>query len=687
MAFTARAETYARGSSLSTPFDFTINKATGVVDGDIMFMFLAIYIATPPTVDSVPSGWTLVATNTTAYSRWYLYYKIASSEGTNYTWSLTASCKYYALNIAYSSGDFDVQSIDDITAISNTLYGTAGTAVRAASMSVPAANSPLVYFGAVTSSSSRTFTKPSVPTSDWVEDADEGHLTPDLWLTIGSMVWTGSGATGDMDIACSESITTNKHAFAVALKPEGLSGAADITGVGALSSIGKVLKVAVIVLSGAGALTAIPRLVGATYVTLLGSGALTISAEVTHAAIQGAALLQGQGTLITVGEIAETWIYTEWQNSLITDSTFFEDLIGLEADSIYEFQAQARHESTQQEGAWSESEFFETVAFITASAALGGQGTLSIIGSCIFIGASSIIGEGSLIIEGRLTKTSSSILGGVGSLVISSTVVKNGETILQGVGTLETTAHLILAGLSTLEGVGTLTSSGEIVGWVEGQASLQGIGTLISSATLSLAGASSLEGIGSLTVEGGVPTLAQAQLQGVGSLTVSARLIRYGGSQLAGIGLLTTSASVLYAGVSNLQGVGTLTVEVSGVKIGSASLNGIGTLLILASLYKSSESSLSGIGSLSVAAITFTAVQSVLIGTGTLATAACLLMRGQQSMIGIGTLTAGWSEYISRHQDWIWKLPDRDLVMAIPKRDLTMSMPARTLTLKVREHE
>src|SRR3989304_7155337 len=134
MAFTARAETFARGSSLTTPFDFTINIATGVVNGDIMFMFLSITLATPPAVDSVPSGWTLVATNTTTSSRWYLYYKIASGEGASYTWSLTASCRYYALNIAYSSGDFDVQSISDITAISNTLYGTNDANVRAASM-------------------------------------------------------------------------------------------------------------------------------------------------------------------------------------------------------------------------------------------------------------------------------------------------------------------------------------------------------------------------------------------------------------------------------------------------------------------------------------------------------------------------------------------------------------------------
>ena len=219
MAFTARTETNARGASLTTPFNFTINKAGGVVDGDIMFMFLAVYIATPPTIDSVPDGWGLVATNATSNSRWYLYWKKASSEGASYTWSLTGSCRYYALNIAYSSGDFDVESIADITAISNTLYGTAGTTVRAASMSVPAANSPLVYFAAIYNTTVRTFTPPTAPTTDWVEDADEGHNTPDISVTNGSMIWTGSGATGAMDVICSITITTEKHAFAIALKP------------------------------------------------------------------------------------------------------------------------------------------------------------------------------------------------------------------------------------------------------------------------------------------------------------------------------------------------------------------------------------------------------------------------------------------------------------------------------------
>jgi hypothetical protein len=219
MAFTARTGQYARGSSLTTPFNFTINKATGTQDGDIMFMFLAIYISSPPTIDSVPSGWEQVATNTAGNNRWYLYYKIASNEGASYTWSLTGSCRYYALNIAYSAGDFTVRSIADISPISNTLYGTAGTTVRAASMNVGKINSPLIYFAAIYNTTVRTFTKPTSPTTDWVEDADEGHTTPDLSLTIGSMIWTSSGSTGNIDITCSTSITTNKHAFAIALSP------------------------------------------------------------------------------------------------------------------------------------------------------------------------------------------------------------------------------------------------------------------------------------------------------------------------------------------------------------------------------------------------------------------------------------------------------------------------------------
>lgn len=217
MTFTARTETYVNVSSLSSPYNFTLNRPLGTVDGDILFTFLCIQATTPPTVDSVPSGWNLLATRlVTVNYRFYLYYKIAASEPTSWVWSLTATCKLRAVCSCYTSGDF--KGSDPIDVWSDSEYVVADAILRAASMNVVAANSPLVFFGGVYHTASRTFTKPSVPTSDWVEDDDAGSTTPDWWTTVCSMIWGGSGPTGDMDATISAS-DGNKHALAVALKP------------------------------------------------------------------------------------------------------------------------------------------------------------------------------------------------------------------------------------------------------------------------------------------------------------------------------------------------------------------------------------------------------------------------------------------------------------------------------------
>jgi hypothetical protein len=117
----------------------------------------------------------------------------------------------------YTAGDFNVQSISDMT-ISNTAYNTYNATCRAASISVPDANSPMVFFGCDYSTAAVTFTKPSVPTSGWIEDDDAGSNVPDFWTEICSFIWSGSGATGTMDATISAG-SANKHAFAVALKP------------------------------------------------------------------------------------------------------------------------------------------------------------------------------------------------------------------------------------------------------------------------------------------------------------------------------------------------------------------------------------------------------------------------------------------------------------------------------------
>ena len=77
----------------------------------------------------------------------------------------------------------------------------------------------LLFFGAMEKSTETpTFTKPSVPTSDWAENVDYGHADSDFWREVCSMTWSSSGATGNMD-ATSTSTASTKHAFAVALKP------------------------------------------------------------------------------------------------------------------------------------------------------------------------------------------------------------------------------------------------------------------------------------------------------------------------------------------------------------------------------------------------------------------------------------------------------------------------------------
>lgn len=215
MTFTARTETYVNVSSLTTPFNITVTRPTGTVDGDILFCWIGWYAAV--TIDSVPSGWNLLGEYLANTDRYALYYKIAASEPASWIWSFTATAKVRAVCSCYTSGDFDPSN--PINVVSNTAYRTSNANCRAATMPVAAPNSPMIFWGGIYSANStRSFTKPSVPTSDWVEDDDYWNTTADFGVEVCSMIWSSSGATGDM-IATISSIGTTKHAFAVALNP------------------------------------------------------------------------------------------------------------------------------------------------------------------------------------------------------------------------------------------------------------------------------------------------------------------------------------------------------------------------------------------------------------------------------------------------------------------------------------
>ena len=216
MTFSPRTETYVNVSSISSPYNITVTKPTGTVDGDILFCWLGFYKTSAMTVGSVPSGWQLLGEYLTNSDKYALYYKVASGEPASWVWSFSTTGKVRAVCSCYTGGDFNASN--PINVVSNTPYRTSGTPCIATTMNVANANSPLIFWGGVYSTTVRTFTKPSIPTTGWVEDDDAGSTTPDFSTEVCSMIWAGSGATGDMSATISTSLAT-KHAFAVALNP------------------------------------------------------------------------------------------------------------------------------------------------------------------------------------------------------------------------------------------------------------------------------------------------------------------------------------------------------------------------------------------------------------------------------------------------------------------------------------
>lgn len=198
----------------------TVNKPAGTLDGDIMFALVTHRLNEAPSV--VPAGWNLIGTNVVVSASTHhtnLYWKLAAAEGASYVWSWPTSARAFATIVTYRGG-FD--PANPIAVVSNTLYTTADTIVRAASMNVPTANSPILHFGWIhvnPLTGAETLTPPTIPAL-FTEDVDYQETVILRYKRAVSRLdgWAGSGATGNMD-ALSSPATGDKHAFAVALKP------------------------------------------------------------------------------------------------------------------------------------------------------------------------------------------------------------------------------------------------------------------------------------------------------------------------------------------------------------------------------------------------------------------------------------------------------------------------------------
>jgi len=482
MAFTARTETYVNLASLTTPYDITVTKPTGTVDGDILFCWIGWFFIGTRTIDAVPAGWTLLGEYTANIDKYALYYKIAASEPSSWIWSLSDSCKVRAVCSCYTGGDF--APADPIDVVSNTVYRVNDTACIAASMTVSAVNSPLIFWGGTYYSAAvLTFIKPSVPSSDWIEDDDAGNDVSDFSTEVCSMIWSGSGATGDMSATMSLS-RSYKHAFAVALNPSAYVTPQAVSG--ALSFAGSLSTARIRIVSEGGSLSptgALSRFIskntqgslsfaGITHLqtfkslagTLTSSGALT---RFTQKLISGA--LSPVGTLIkmtqkpldgilnSVGDLTKniSKIISGVLSSsgALTPSKIFIQAVG----GVLSFAG-------------------EVAAQIVTTTKVAVGGVLSLVGSVSTIKIYVVDLMGYLSSSGEVIKqTSKNLIGGL----TSSGVLTAGKVILMAIGGVLTLAGSLVKNMSkNVEGLikpvgivskytrklmhGTLTFSGSL---------------------------------------------------------------------------------------------------------------------------------------------------------------------------------------------------------------------------------
>lgn len=144
---------------------------TSTADNDVMF---AVAQCNGGTVTTL-AGWTLIGTQSyaTSGSNAYLFRKVASSEGSSYTWTFSNTV-LNSISIHTYRGGFN--SSNPVFTSSNTGYTTNNTTLRAGTVTIPFINSPTLFFGA--NEDSLAFTKPTLPSNTtWVEDFDNSKFT------------------------------------------------------------------------------------------------------------------------------------------------------------------------------------------------------------------------------------------------------------------------------------------------------------------------------------------------------------------------------------------------------------------------------------------------------------------------------------------------------------------------------
>jgi prepilin-type N-terminal cleavage/methylation domain-containing protein len=192
-----------------------VSKPTGVVQNDIMFAHILHFNGTDR-LTVIPAGWTSIGRHKNGSYNQALYYKVAGpSEGSSYTFGLSANSKF-AVTISAYRGCFNISN--PIDTYSNTEYVVNNTTYRASSISISSPYTNVLMFPSIYSTAVRTFANPLTQGGGWTEDYDHGNTAPDFSRAGYRKLINTSGVIGIID-SIGQTGSTIKHAFSVALKP------------------------------------------------------------------------------------------------------------------------------------------------------------------------------------------------------------------------------------------------------------------------------------------------------------------------------------------------------------------------------------------------------------------------------------------------------------------------------------
>jgi hypothetical protein len=182
---------------------------------------------------------------------------------------------------------------------------------------------------------------------------------------------------------------------------------------------------------------------------------------------------------------------------------------------------------------------------LASGAALAGSGSLAAAAIAVQPAAASLAGSGSLGASVSVVLASAAVLSGAGTLTAAGTVsgLTSGAAALSGSGTLAAAASPVLLQAVTLSGSGAVTAAGVVT--VTCGAALGGTGTLLAAALVTAPASAALSGQGAVSAAASSAGPASAALSGSGSVTAGASLAFTVAVSLAGSGVLTVSAQVL----------------------------------------------------------------------------------------------------------------------------------------------